>query len=93
MSWWKQEQQDCIEEDLEVNSESSVSIVGSSNEATSVKGHLESRMVSFSWELFYSLVIQLSQECTHKLVTSVQSCTTRLFPNIRKKSCSIHSGD
>ena len=36
MSWWKQEQQDCIEEDLEVNSESSVSIVGSSNEATSV---------------------------------------------------------
>lgn len=57
MSWWKQEQQDCIEEDLEVNSESSVSIVGSSNEATSVKGHLASRMVSFSWELCFTLCL------------------------------------
>ena len=55
MSQWKQEQQDRAEEDLEVNSESSVSIVGSSNEATSIKGHLESRMVSFPWELNFSL--------------------------------------
>ena len=55
MSQWKQEQQDHAEEDLEVNSESSVSIVGSSNEVTSIKGHLKSRMVSFSWELNFSL--------------------------------------
>lgn len=39
MSWWKQEEQACTEEDLGVSRESSVSIVGSSNEATSVKGH------------------------------------------------------
>ena len=80
--WWKHAEWTGLSWEVsETNSNNSVS-VGLSGKVISFKGHLKTRIVTFSWELhFYFGWLAKSEMCTY-----IQSCITQLFSNIIKKS-------
>lgn len=80
--WWKHAEWTGLDWEVsEMNSNNSIS-VGLSGKVISFKGHLKTRIVSFSWELhFYFGWLAKSEMCTY-----IQSCITQHFQHYKNIS-------